>query len=317
MRKFVVAMIILAVIGAILAGIGCAIVFGKYGGAFGKEIDYAEHVFDSEQAFSTVNFSLRHPHKISFVRGENYSVKYSDAEDFPMTVSSSNGTLTVSESRDGWFWWESLFFKLAATDIVITIPDDVVLSIGGTLSGASEITLPSWEFGTVNLKISGATAFKGHGVKTGSLTFDISGVSKIELDGELGSVKVDLSGAAEFDLSGTAPSLAVSASGSADVDCENFTCPSVTVSASGSVEIDLEGTGDVLDVKSSGSAEIKAKDFPLKRASFDGSGSIKAEVSVSEYLFVKASGPATVKYWGNPQVDTPSLSGSSSVKKMG
>lgn len=316
MRKFIVAMIILIVIGAIICGVGCAIVFTKYDGAFGKEINYTEHVFDSEQAFTTVSFNLKYAHKISFVRGEKYSVKYSDAEDFPTTVSSQNGTLTISESKN-WSWWENFIFKhLTTTDIVITVPDEVELSLGGHFSGASEVYLPSWEFGTINLKISGATSFKGYGVKTGNLDFDISGASKIELNGELGSVKVELSGATKLDLSGTAPSLSLHASGSADVDCESFTCPSVTVSASGSVDIDLKGTGDVLEVKSSGSAEIDAKEFPLRRASFDGSGSMKAEVSVSEYLFVKASGSSTIKYWGDPTVDRET-SGSSTVKKMG
>lgn len=319
MKKFVVAMIVLVVIGAIIAGIGCAITFSKYGsGAFGKEINYTEHVFDSEQPFSTVSFDLRYSHKVSFVHGENYSVKYFDAEDFPITVSSQNGTLYLSEKRDTWHWWETFFFtKFITTDIVITVPEDVVLTLGGHFAGAVDVSLPAWEFGNITLEMSGATNIEGLGVKTGNLSFDISGSSKIELAGDLGSIKVDASGASELDFSGSAQSVSLTASGSSKVDCEDFSCPSIIASVSGSVKLELEGTGDVLEVKSSGSAKIEAKEFDLRRASFDGSGSMKAEVSVSEYLYVKASGSSTVKYWGNPQVDTPSLSGSSSVKKMG
>ncbi len=319
MRKFVVAMIILIVIGAVVAGIGAAIFFSQYGsdGAFGKEIDYTEHVFDAEQPFSNVSFNLKYAHKISFVRGENYSVRYSDAENFPVTVSSSNGTLTIAENRDKSFWWDLFGFKWGTTtEMVITVPEDVVLSLGGTLSGASAINLPSWEFGSVNLKMSGATNIKGYGVKTGNLTFDISGATKIELSGVVGDIKVDASGSAELDFAGTAQSLSLSASGSAKIDCEDFTCPQISAKASGSAELELSGVGDVLDVKSSGSAEIEAKEFSLRRAIFDCSGSMKAEVSVSDYLYVKASGSATVRYWGAPSVNRDT-SGSSSVKKMG
>lgn len=314
MKKFVTAMVIILVIGAVMVGVGCAVV-GANGGfeAFGKEIALAEHTFNSEKTFDKINLDLHSPHKYVFARGEGYSVRYSDSEERPISVSVSDaGELRMSDKRIQWFGW---FWKQATSVVEITVPEDAVLTVNANLSGASEIEIPDWNFTKIDLDLSGAAAIIGTNVNIDVLDLDLSGASSLNVSGVLGTVDVEASGASEITLSGSASALNVEVSGSGKMTCSDFTCPTIDIDASGSVEMRLSGTGSKLDFDASGSGDLYAKDFQVARAEIDISGSVDAEVSVSEYLSVESSGSATVKYWGNPQVDSHG-SGSSSVRKM-
>lgn len=314
MKKFVISMVLIIVIGAVMVGVGCAVV-GANGGfeAFGKEVTLTEHTFNSEKPFDKISLDLQSPHKFTFVRGEGYSVRYSDSEQNPINVSVSDvGVLRMSDNRK--FWW-SWFWTQKTSVVEITVPENVILSIDADLSGASEIEFPAWKFGEIDLDLSGASALQGSNVEFVKLDANISGASSFNLGGILGTVEIEASGAAEIYFAGTATVLKIEMSGAGKMNCSNFTCPAIDIDASGSVEMRLSGTGDKLEFDASGSGDLYAKDFQVTRAAIDISGSVKAEVSVSEFLSVDSSGSATVKYWGSPQVENRG-SGSSSVIKM-
>lgn len=314
MKKFVVAMVIILVVGALMVGVGCAVV-GANGGfaALGKEVVLTEHTFDSEKPFDKLNFDLYSPHKYVFVRGEGYSVKYSDSEDRPITVSVSDaGELRMSDKRIQWFGW---LRKQATSVVEITVPENVVLAVNANLAGASEIEIPDWNFTKIDLDLSGAASIVGTNVNIDVLDLDLSGASSLNLAGRLGTADVEASGAAEISLSGSANVLNVDVSGTGKMTCTGFTCPAIDIDASGAVEMRLAGTGSKLDFYASGSGNLYAKDFQVSRAEMDISGSVDAELTVTEFLSVESSGSATVKYWGNPQVESHG-SGSSSVRKM-
>lgn len=297
MKKFILAMVILLIVGGVISGIGCAVYFSGDVRINRKQVEYIERVYEAE-AFTSVELKLCEAHKISFERGENYSVRYSESEFSNMSVSAENGALKMTENSKSYKrWWERIFYNFEKTELVITVPDGALLNVGIRIDGSSEMTLPSHELGNVELEVRGAASVIGNEISAKD-------------------VKIDASGSASFTLSGRADSIEIHASGSVNFICNNFSCSDIGVSVSGSARLNLSGTGDTLDVKASGSCKINAKDFTLKRASLHASGSVHAELSLSERLRVDASGSARVYYWGNPSVEQ-SVSGSAHIERRG
>lgn len=314
MKKFVISMVVIILLGAVLCGIGCAVYFTGDNRFFSVEVEYTEKNFTAEQGFNEINLNLHEAHNISFKNGDAYSVRYFDSELSDISVSSENNTLIVSEKGFNFKnWLQRLKYKFRTTDIEITVPADTALSIEGKISGSAIIKLPSWTFGTINLKISGAASLVGTQLKTDNITVNASGAADINIGGEFKDIDLHASGASNVTLSGSASSLHSQASGSMELNGNNFNCPLVDLSASGSMDVSLSGVGDTLKAHASGLSEIQAKNFTVNSASFDTSGSLEAEVTVNNTLTVHASGYAKIYYYGDPQITT---SGSGSPKTI-
>lgn len=316
MKKFTITMVVLIFVGALVSGIGCAVYFGGGTKFFAEDVEYVAHAYIAEQAFHTFDFSLKTSHNVSFVQGDEFSVKYSDCEQSPINISVSDGKVTMSEQGIDWKqWWKQLRYRYKSTDVIITVPEGTVLTLQGTVDGSANVELPDWNFGRIDLRLRGSANLKGTGVKTQDVNFQVAGSANVNMSGEFKKVSVDASGSARVALTGNAESMKTYASGSADLICNGFVCPLIELEASGSVDLDISGQGDALTVHASGSADIKARNFALKTARLNSSGSLDAQVSVSEYLYVSSSGSAHVDYWGNPSVER-SCSGSCQIRKM-
>jgi len=116
----------------------------------------------------------------------------------------------------------------------------------------AEVTMPE----LVDLDLSGNSEAAISGFETSnSMTFDISGNSRLSGDIEAGDASFDVSGNSVVKLSGSAGDLTVDASGSSDVDLAEFPGLNGNVDASGSstVNVNLSGT---LDADASGSSDI-------------------------------------------------------------
>lgn len=298
MKKFVIAMVVIILIGVVLTGIGCAVFFSSDLRFDSNNVEYTEKLFETEEGFSIVSLGLNAAHKVIFERGEKCSVKYFDSDVSSFTVEVKNNTLVISESRWDWKnWVKRLFYKLKTTDVVVTVPEGVTFDLDGELSGATEMNLPSWEYGKIDLDIAGAATVNANDISASSITLTVSGATTLT-------------------MSGKADSLRTHASGAVIIKCNNFTCPQIDVHSSGSTELNLEGTGNALNLHASGSGKIFAKDFTLERAELDASGSVDAELNVSNYLKVESSGSARVYYWGDPTLEK-STSGTYKIEKKG
>lgn len=317
MKKFVTAMVIILVLGVVLCGIGCAVYFTGDNRFFSEQVQYTECSFVAEEAFETVDFDLKQSHRICFKAGDAYSVRYFDSEQSPVSVSSQNGTVSIKEQGfDFKHWWDRLKYRFGTTDVEITVPAGTVLSLKGNMDGATDLQLPSWEFGNMALIVRGSANIMGTNVSTQDINFDISGAANLMLSGSFKNINVSVSGSVNIEVNGTANSLTSHASGSLDIAANSFICPLVDLSASGSLGASLSGSGEVLKLYTSGSGDLFAKNFTVEEADLGTSGSLDAEVSVSRQLTVKASGSATVYYWGDPHIDRH-VSGYAKITKRG
>ena len=124
MKKFVIAMVVIILLGAVLTGVGCAVYFSSDFRLGTSNVEYYEKTDTFEESFSTLDLYLKNPHKVSFVRGEKCEVKYFDTDVAPITVSVQGGTLSISEkSYDAINWIKRIFYKFKTTDIVVTVPE--------------------------------------------------------------------------------------------------------------------------------------------------------------------------------------------------
>ena len=298
MKKFAIAMVIIILVGVVITGIGCAVFFTS--GFDAIDVEYKEaQLFETDEEISSLNLKLRNAHKIVLERGEKCTVKYIDTSVTSFSISAANGKLNISESDWSWKnWLKRIFYRFKSTEVVITVPENTVLDITGDLAGATDATLPAWQYGNINLEVSGAAKIDATDITADAISLDVSGSTYLSIS------------------SGTVNSLKMRASGSVEMNCNGLECPSVDIRSSGSSKITLSGTGRELTLNASGSSKIWAKDFQLERADIDASGSVNAELKVSERLKVKTSGSSHIAYWGNPEV-VRSTSGSSTIEQRG
>lgn len=123
----------------------------------------------------------------------------------------------------------------------------------------------------------------------------VSGAVDLESDGELNSESLDLSGsgAAKVDI---------------DVEVENL-----EVDFSGAGDIELKGEAGQVDVDLTGAGKFKGFDLETSNMDISISGAGYAEVNVSDKLDVNVSGAGKIRYKGNPQDVSKSISGAGSV----
>ncbi len=134
-------------------------------------------------------------------------------------------------------------------------------------------------------------------IRTNNLKeLDLAGASKTDISAQfdLSRLDVDLSGASRLTLNGTVGKL------EADI--------------SGASEISLLNRVTEIDADISGASSLHAFDADAENAYLDLSGASKAKVTVTKLLDVEASGASTVTYKGNPSVKTR-LTGASKVTK--
>lgn len=315
MKKLIISMVIIIAVGALVAGIGCAVYFKGNNRLFSKDAEYKVASYISPSSFTEMDLELCSGHRLILQYGDGYSLTYSDSLLSKFNVETKDGKLNVKEKSNSLKWWNRIMYRQETTDIILTVPEGSKLSLRGTISGSLSAELPDWEYGDFDLIIAGSTSITGKNITADDINVTASGSAKFGVGGTLKSVNVIASGSADIELSGSATSLKASVSGSVDLSCEQFDCPIIDVDSSGSSDISLSGTGSKLTVHSSGSTDIYAKDFSLLTAAIHSSGSCDAEINVSVKLTVSVSGSADIKYWGNPSIENIG-SNRARIKKM-
>ncbi|MGR3812297.1 head GIN domain-containing protein [Jiulongibacter sp. NS-SX5] len=124
---------------------------------------------------------------------------------------------------------------------------------------------------------------------------DISGASKVEVEDFtlIDELEADVSGASKLTLEVPVDDLEASISGASNLNLEKQT--------------------RYISADISGASKLNAFDADSEEVKLDLSGASKANVSVSDYLNVTASGASTVNYKGSPKVDQD-VSGGSKVR---
>jgi hypothetical protein len=113
----------------------------------------------------------------------------------------------------------------------------------------------------------------------------------------------------------TVPSLeAVTRSGGGPVDVKGINASSFTFEGSGGGEVKLAGECDLLTIDTSGGTETNARALQADVAHISTSGGGSVDASVSEKLFVSASGGGDIRIFGRPSVQDQDLSGGSTLR---
>lgn len=133
---------------------------------------------------------------------------------------------------------------------------------------------------------------------------------------QIDALSVSGSGSILSDDEITSRILDLAVSGSGDIKLTDLSAEKVSAAISGSGDIYLEGsdTADALDAAISGSGDIKASELKAKNVNVKISGSGDCDVYAVDQLKVRVIGSGTVRYDGNPQIDS-NISGSGGFKK--
>ena len=126
--------------------------------------------------------------------------------------------------------------------------------------------------------------------------------------------KIGISGACELGSENalTFENLVLKGSGASEIDL-NMNAQSLKGDFSGASEIDLKGSAGECSMDLSGASELNAFEFVVKNYEIDISGAGDANIHATEMLKASVSGAASIRYEGNPRVDSHT-SGAGSVK---
>jgi Putative auto-transporter adhesin, head GIN domain len=208
-----------------------------------------------DRTFSVSNFDkldLGSAFTIHVRQGGSFSVKASgrDKDIQELEASVSGGTLKIRYKDQKWGW-----NNRERITIDITMP---------TLKAAD---------------LSGATNTDIRGFKNqGSVAFDVSGASKLDMEVDADRLSIDFSGASSIVFTGKA---------------------------------------DRVEGELSGASSLRAFEMNSKTVNLSVSGASSARVSASEALNVEASGASSVRYKGGATKVSSNSSGASSVRKEG
>lgn len=117
--------------------------------------------------------------------------------------------------------------------------------------------------------------------------------------------KVRLFGATETEMNGFSSlnSLDISLFGASEMRVNDLDVKQLNVDLQGSTELTLQGKADTLSATMMGATEFNAFGLETKTARLAATGTSEVTVSVSDFLKVDSSGPAEIRYRGNPKTD--------------
>ena len=303
MKRILIGMIVLLIIGAAVFGVGVFIYKTGNNQIIGEPLTYVDKDFSTQNEIKEVNLSLSGCHNVILERGEECSLSYSQSEVANITISDEEGVLKMVEKRD---WKPRLlqwYRKEQKNDLIVTLPENTKISLVCNFSEDVTLTLPQWEFGNISLKVSGvANVVSQSTLKGENVTLDISGFCSLDLNGEFSNFDVKTSGAAEMKINGSAQIFNLKSSGAVDFDSDGFNCPQISLTSSGTSNISLRGEGSLFSAKVSGYCSFNAGDFNLSTLDLDTSGSVDMTVNVKDIIKSSSSGTVKVNYYGNPEI---------------
>lgn len=168
------------------------------------------------------------------------------------------------------------------------------LSMSGATSFYSDEVFEVLEF---DGEFSGASNVKKLCVEAKEGDFDISGASKLNLNGVFDDCSLDASGASNVYIEGKF--------GELDIDC------------SGASKIVMDGQAKSMDLDGSGASKIDGAKMVCETAVVDLSGASSATVEVVKYLEVDLSGASKLYYNSSVgRLEVDDKSGGASLKKI-
>ena len=110
-------------------------------------------------------------------------------------------------------------------------------------------------------------------------------------------------------------SMSIDIAGSGNITARDITVNTLKVDVSGSADFSATGKAENMIADVSGSGDIKTTDFETEKADISISGSGSAKVWVTRHLKADIGGSGSVRYKGNPVIETKS-SGSGRISSL-
>ena len=101
-------------------------------------------------------------------------------------------------------------------------------------------------------------------------------------------------------------SMSIDIAGSGNITARDITVNTLNVDVSGSADFSATGKAENMIADISGSGDIKTTDFETEKADISISGSGSAKVWVTRHLKAEIGGSSSVRYKGNPVIETKS-----------
>lgn len=109
---------------------------------------------------------------------------------------------------------------------------------------------------------------------------------------------------------------ALSVSGAGHIDIKGLNNDKFEIDSSGAAEIVAAGNTKVVDIDASGAGKIDTHNLHASRAVVDSKGVARIDIDVKDQLDVKISGPSSVYYKGDPQINK-TINGPGKVERRG
>lgn len=188
------------------------------------------------------------------------------------------------------------------------------------MSGASHLSAK----GTFNAsyfdgEFSGATTTRGLRIESRDASFDVSGASNLDVEGNCEKADFDLSGASNVKVDMNIGRGDFDASGASNCKV-NGDFDEVEVDCSGACKINFRGKAKIARFDCSGASKIDAEDFEVEIIEdSEASGASNMDLYVTKSLDIEITGASSVYYTTpsgtNPQINLRSISRGSTFKR--
>jgi hypothetical protein len=108
----------------------------------------------------------------------------------------------------------------------------------------------------------------------------------------------------------------LSASGAGNINIKGLNNDKFEIDSSGAPDIVVAGNTKVVDIDASGAGKIDTHNLHALRAVVDSKGVARIDIDVKDQLDVKISGPSSVYYKGDPQINK-TINGPGKVERRG
>ncbi|MEZ7873703.1 MAG: DUF2807 domain-containing protein [Bacteroidales bacterium] len=227
-----------------------------------------------------------------------------------INVKVKNGILKLDLDTDAMPVMLKRNTKYVKAHIAISQMDRIYLS-GAAKLKSSGVFNP----GSFRGDFSGAATAYGVNINSEELSVQVSGASKVEINGKINKVKYDISGASVVTIEHEAAEIKVGASGASKMEYTG-TSTFAEISISGATNVKLRGSATTASFEASGASQLDAEYFTVRDAEIEASGVSNIRTTATGTISAEITGGSVLKYAGNPAIKKIETSSQASIQRI-
>lgn len=184
-------------------------------------------------------------------------------------------------------------------EIIVELEMNTISSI--LLSGAASL-YPSGNFTTNQLKVnvSGASKVNELFIAGNTIEIDCSGASNFNQKGNFENCDIEISGATKVSLEGNMNFISGDISGASFLNLKSIST-TIELDVSGASKSNISGSSKLAKFECSGASYINAKELECIDADIQATGASKVNIFVNNSFKANASSGSVINYYGNPR----------------